>query len=220
MMIPFYRSILILFFILFFQIFFFSGADQSDHCLPCMMTGTAAVFCNVNVMSDLCVGNDVQINGDLSVCGAIIGPTNSNFAFSYLSVQLPFSQPNSWTDVAFDTNGPFNGWSHILGSPSFICDVAGIYCIGYDAVTQSEGSSVPIMVTLGVALNGMVLPESTTETTHININQPQSASRSFLKQLQANDELKVQFYYSPNGRADLIPPMGGSSIALTIFRVG
>lgn len=220
----------ILFLIFFFQIFlhvYIQGQEPSKAnisptgiCPSCTFSGPVAYFCNLDVIDDFCVDGNAQVNGDLTVCGTINGSTNSNYAFSYLSVQLPFSQPNFWTDVLFDTNGPLSGWTHQLGSPSFVCDVAGIYCIGYDAVTQSEGTSVTVTVELGVVINGILLPESTTATTHTLIDQPQSAGRSFLKQVNVGDDLRVQLRYMPNGRADLVPPIDGSSIALTIFRVG
>ena len=51
-----------------------------NRCLPCPATGNMAEFCSLKVNTQVCIGGDTNIAGNLTVCGTINGGTGSGGA--------------------------------------------------------------------------------------------------------------------------------------------
>lgn len=193
-------------------------------CPPCSITGPTADFCNVIVQNDLCVGNNVNIQGDLSVCGSII--TVQSFTFAYDADTQTIASANNFQDVKFSNNGQLAGWAHTANTALFTCQQPGIYLIEYDAICRKLAGGLETF-SAAATLNGTEISGSQGAIQQANNNQPLSISRSFIVQCANNDQLIIRCAGSST-LVQLVANTGVSdtvaatrpSITLTITRIG
>lgn len=139
-------------------------------CPPCTFTGAVAEFCNVSVLTDLCVGNDAIFQGDLQVCGNLIASGVGCCATGATGVTGPTGPaggpPGSTgstgsTGITGSTGatgpcctGPtgsrgITGATGLAGitGPTGVCECTGIFgalgAAAFVQTTQSPNNSVP-----------------------------------------------------------------------------
>ena len=197
----------------------------------CALTGSVSKFCNVQITNSACIGQNLQVQGNVVVCGTIFnsGVIGANYLFAYRAITqtIGVSAP-TFQDIIFTDAPVLNGWVILPPSSDFICPQTGNYLIEYDAIcriTNSQLSNVSIIA----VLNGVEIPGSQATIQQPTNNKPLSLTRSFIASIQENDVLKLQFtgetdfvqLEANSGNSSIMTPVNGvqPSITLTITRV-
>ena len=195
----------------------------------CSLTGSQ--FCSLQVTNNACIGQNLQVQGNLLVCGTIYnsGVIGANYVFAYRAITqtIGVSAP-TFQDIIFTDAPILNGWVILPPSAEFICAQTGNYLIEYDAIcriTNSQLSNVSIIA----VLNGVEIPGSQGTIQQPTNNKPLALTRSFIASINENDVLKLQFtggtdfvqLEANSGNSSIMTPINGvqPSITLTITRV-
>lgn len=208
---------------------------RGSTCVTCSCGSGCSVggaqFCSLQVTNNACIGNTLQVLGDLAVCGKIYnsGIVGIDYAFAYRSTTqtLGVISP-TFADIIFTDSPVLNGWVHLPPAAEFLCAQSGDYLIEYDAtcrITNSQLSSISIIA----VLNGIEIPGSQGTIQLITNNRPLSLTRSFIVHINENDVLKLQFtgktpfvqLVANSGTSSIATPVNGvrPCITLTITRV-
>lgn len=194
-----------------------------DAATPCPTTGPIARFCNVSIDQQLCVSGNAQINGNLTVSGAINGGA-ANYAYAYSTLQQVLGFANTYQAIVIDTNGVLNGWTHAAGSSNFVAARSGLYAVSYSAVLiQPQPTAPGVSGSICAFLNGAQVAGSA-----LTVNLPESGesieiSNTFLVSVTAGQILNLQFsgnaasiqlYLDPNAISTVIP-----NVVITIVPV-
>jgi|GEM_PF-5393317 hypothetical protein len=195
----------------------------------CTLTGSQ--FCSLQVTNSACIAQNLQVGGNLTVCGTInyTGFLGNNYLFAYRAITqtIGVSAP-TFQDIIFTDAPTINGWVIALPSADFFCAQTGNYLIEYDAIcriTNSQLSNISIIA----VLNGVEIPGSQATIQQPTNNKPLALSHSFIATITENDVLKLQFtgqtdyvqLEANSGNSSIITPVNGvqPSITLTITRV-
>jgi hypothetical protein len=217
-------------------IFYETNLSTTRSCVTCAcasgcnLTGAAA-FCALQVVNDACIGSNLQVGGDLNVCGSIFtsGVVGTNYLFAYRAITqtLGVVAP-TFADIIFTDSPILNGWVNVPPSAEFICPQTGNYLVEYDAICRITNSQLS-QISIIAVLNGDEIPGSQGSIQQPNNNKPLALSRSFIASINQNDVFKLQFtggtpvvqLEANSGNSSIMPPVNGvqPSITLTITRV-
>ncbi len=147
--------------------------------------------------------------------------TLSDYIFAYDTTSQTVGTANGFQDVTFNTNAIIYGWSHIVNTPTFICNSTGTYMIEIDAFINATGGAA-LSVEFRIMKNGVEIPGSQIYQEVNNNSIVNMSTSTIFATFSTTDTLKVQMT-STKTSGQIASGSGISttkpSIKLTMIRV-
>ena len=183
---------------------------------PTGNTGSLGPTGNTGPTGTMGPSGDIGSTGPTGDTGPT-GPALSNnllYAYSITAQSIPTT---SYGNVQFEIVPTIIGWVALPDHQTFVCPVAGLYEITYSGSISNLES--PTTISMKVIVNGTEIPGSQAGNQVGNVGPPNMLfaaplSRTFLVNLQTNDQVNVQIR-SRSNLAALVPTVVLPAIGVT-----